>query len=423
MNKLCATLIFAGGATVVALSQAQAGGFNRGTANLDGLYGATQLGMYAGVTYVSPQRSYDTISGTDVSIGLIGVDPGPPPSPVIGPIFGTFEQTGVEFANSYTVPYASVGGRIVGDVSCVGSYSQPFGADSEYSGAVRFHVASQSLETNELGLTCAYGFDLSKGRLSVIGGAFYETVDYKQSQDFTGHNFGVTGESRVELTSNALGYRIGLGYEIPEYALKAQLVYRSQTNHDATGDYSNTPFAMLSRLTGRGNPSEYGLNTSASAYASASLPGMVDLSVQSGIAEDWLAFGSIRWTDWSVLEDIQIVEGIQGQPFSTSSFFFEDGWTITGGLGHRFKPDLSGMLSLTWDKGVSTGWDTLTDTWSLAGGLSYDVSSNFQLRAGGAAIYFTDGEKSQFSNPTLYYTATSSSEWGYALSLSGSAKF
>ncbi len=414
MNKLSATLVFAGGTALAALSQAQAGGFNRGTANLDGLYGDTKLGLYAGVTYVSPQRSYDTITGTDITV----VGP--------GAIVGTFEQTGVEFSNSYTVPYASVGGRIVGDVSCVGSYSQPFGGDSEYTGAVRFHIASQSLETNELGLTCAYGFDLPKGRLSVIGGAFYETVDYKQAQDFTGHNFGVTGESRVELTSNALGYRIGLGYEIPEYALKAQLMYRSQTNHDAAGDYSNTPFRTLAMINGA--PPDlanylYGDATSASAYAEASLPAMIDLSVQSGIAEDWLAFGSIRWTDWSVLKKIQIFEGIADQAFSTSNFFFNDGWTITGGVGHRFKPDLSGMLSLTWDDGVSTGWDTHTDTWTLAGGISYDVSSNFQLRAGGAAIYFTEGEKSQFANPQLYYTATSSSEWGYALSLSGSAKF
>lgn len=369
MNKHSATLFLAGGAALVALSQAQAGGFNRGTANLDGLYGDTKLGLYAGVTYVSPQRSYDTITGTDVSVGLVGVNPGPPPTPVIGPVFGTFEQTGVEFANSYTVPYASVGGRISGDVSCVGSYSQPFGADSEYTGAVRFHVAAQSLETNELGLTCGYGFDLTKGRLSVIGGVFYETVDYKQAQDFTGHNFGVTGESRVELTSNDVGYRIGLGYEIPEYALKAQLMYRSQTNHHATGDYGNTPFAALSALTGRGNPATYGTATDASAYADASLPAMLDFSVQSGIAEDWLAFGSIRWTDWSVLQDIQIYEGIADQAFSTSNFFFNDGWTVTGGVGHRFKPNLSGMMSLTWDKGVSTGWDTLTDTWTVAGGL------------------------------------------------------
>jgi long-chain fatty acid transport protein len=408
MNKPSAIALLAGCVALAAIGQAAAGGFNRGVANLDGLYGATQLGMYAGVTYVAPQRSYDTISGVTV----VGGNPTP------------FTQGGVEFANDYTVPYASVGGRIFGDVNCVGSYNQPFGADSEYYGAITFHIASQALETNEYGLTCAYGFDLTKGRLSVIAGGFYETVDYSQARNFT-QAFGVVGDSEIELSGGSGGYRLGVGYEIPEYALKAQLLYRSQTNYDATGSYTNTPFRTLAIAQGL-DPAVanglYGTATSASASASATLPAIVDLTVQSGIAEGWLAFGSIKWTDWSVLEDIQVVEGIAGQAFSTTRFFFEDGWTVTGGLGHRFNPNLSGSMSLTWDKGVSTGWDTLTDTWTIAGGLAYDVSSNIQIRGGGAAIYFTEGTKSQVASP-IDYTATSPAEWGYAFSVSASAKF
>ena len=394
---------------------AQAGGFNRGIANLDGLYGATQLGLYAGVTYVSPQRSYDSVSGYVITGGAPRA----------------FTQGAVEFADDYTVPYASVGGRIFGDVNCVASYAQPFGADSQYTGDITFHTASQTLETNEYGLTCAYGFDMAKGRLSIIGGGFYETVDYSQARNFT-QAFGIPGDSSIEVDSNAWGYRIGVGYEIPEYAFKAQLLYRSQTSHEASGEFINTPFrtlAMARGLTFDQANALYGDAMSAGATASASLPAIVDLTVQSGIAEGWLAFGSIKWTDWSVLEDIQVVESIQGQVFSTTNFFFEDGWTITGGVGHRFNPSLSGSLSLTWDKGVSTGWDTLTDTWTMAGGLAYEVTSNFQVRAGGAAIYFTKGEKDQMvpsSNPQLPpidYTATSPAEWGYALSVSATGKF
>jgi long-chain fatty acid transport protein len=408
MKRLHKAALLGGCAMLAVMGSATAGGFNRGVANLDGLYGDTQLGLYAGVAYVAPQRSYDSISGVIVVGGA--------PTP--------FTQGAVEFANDYTVPYASVGGRIFGDVNCVGSYTQPFGADSEYYGAITFHTASQQLETNEYGLTCAYGFDLPKGRLSVIGGAFYETVDYSQSRNFT-TAFLWPGDSSVALDSGAWGYRMGVGYEIPEYALKAQLLYRSQTNHDATGNYSNTPFRTLAIA--QGVPplvadALYGDATSASASARASLPAIVDLTVQSGIAEGWLAFGSIKWTDWSVLEDIVVTEGIAGQAFSTTRFFFEDGWTVTGGVGHRFNPSLSGSVSLTWDKGVSTGWDTLTDTWTFAGGLAYDVSSNVQVRAGGAAIYFTEGTKSQTAS-ALDYTATSPAEWGYALSISASGKF
>ncbi len=66
---------------------------------------------------------------------------------------------------------------------------------------------------------------MAKGRLSVIGGAFYETVDYSQARNFVGY-FTASGDSTVSLDSGAWGYRMGLGYEIPEYALKAQLLFR-----------------------------------------------------------------------------------------------------------------------------------------------------------------------------------------------------
>ncbi len=123
-----------------------------------------------------------------------------------------------------------------------------------------------------------------------------------------------------------------------------------------------------------------------------------------------------------MLQRIELVEGMAGQTFSSTNFYFEDGWTVTGGVGHKFNDKLGASLSVTWDKGVSTGWDTLTDTWSFGGGVAYDFTDKFQLRAGGAAIYFTDGDKDKIAN-ALDYTATSDNEWGYALSLSGSLKF
>jgi len=387
--------------SLAGISTAQAGGFSRGNANLDPLYGNSQFGFYASGTYVAPGRSYSNASGLIISGGA--------PTP--------FTQSNIGITEDYFVPTLSVGGRIYGDLSCVGSYTQPYGAAASHTGDIAFHVAEQSLSTNEFGLTCGYGFDVGKGRLSVIGGGFYETVSFSQSRDFSAAFPGmVVGESRVELTSNAWGYRFGLGYEIPEIAFKAQLMYRSQTNHDATGWYTNTPFALLSQ-----NPF-YGNLDTASATASASLPQSLELNVQSGIAPGWLAFGSIKWTDWSVLQRLQVVEGIGGQQFSTVRFFFSDGWTVTGGVGHRFTDKLGGMLSLTWDKGVTGGWDVLTDTWTIAAGAAYDVNENFQIRGGGAAIYFTEGVKNQTSSP-IDYTAAAPGEWGFAFSLAGTLKF
>ena len=56
------TIIGQIGATLIS-SSALAGGFSRGTANLDGLY-ADGFELYSGLTFVSPGRSYENIVGT-----------------------------------------------------------------------------------------------------------------------------------------------------------------------------------------------------------------------------------------------------------------------------------------------------------------------------------------------------------------------
>jgi Long-chain fatty acid transport protein len=385
---------------------AMAGGYNRGSANLDGLY-SDKIGAYAGVTYVAPGRSYSSVTGVTV----------------VGGVPGGFAQGSVEFGESYAVPYASVGGQLIDNVACVASYAQPYGADSSYTGPITFHIAQQSLSSDELGLTCSYRFDVGKGRFSVIGGVFNESIEYRQARNFT-NAFGIVGDSRIRVTSDAWGFRVGAAFEIPEIAFKAQLLYRSQTNHNATGNYYNTPFAILA--TANGAPpaliAAYGANMTATATTSASLPQNIELAVQSGIAPGWLAFGSVKWTDWSVLEQIQLVEGIANQPFSTSRFFFKDGWTVTAGIGHKFTDQISGSASITWDRGVTTGWDTLTDVWTFAGGAAFDVNENFQIRAGGALLHLTSGRKTKTAS-AVDYTAVSPSEWGYALSASASLKF
>lgn len=403
MGKQPLSAALMGGIILATAVSAQAGGFNRGAANLDPLYNAGGFGIYSTAIYVSPGRSYSSVN-----------------SPVTGP------SGSVEFGEDYWIPSVSVGGRIAGGLSCAGSYTQPYGADAKYSGPITFHIAEQSLETHEYGLTCAYGFDVGKGRLSVIGGGFYETVEFTQGRNFIGIIPGVTDISLLQVESDTFGYRLGLGYDIPEIALKAQLLYRSETNHDdATGNYTNTPFAALAVLTGAPPAvagALYGTATSATARTGASLPQSLELNLQSGIAPGWLAFGSVKWTDWSVLQNLIVTEGVAGRPFSSTQFFFKDGWTINGGIGHQFNEKLAGQVSLTWDKGVSTGWDTLYDTWTIAGGLGYNATDKFQLRAGAAAIYFEDGLKDQRSSATDY-TAVSPSEWGYALQIGATLKF
>src|SRR5690606_34117088 len=131
-------------------------------------------------------------------------------------------------------------------------------------------------------------------------------------------------------------------------ALRGQLLYRSGTSYGADGSLT-APAAAL----GVGM-----LPTPASvpAIGIGELPQSVELKLQSGIAPGWLAFGSVKWTDWSAMTTLDVVRPGAGL-VSRNEYYWRDGWTVTGGVGHAFTDTISGSVSLTWDRGVSTGYD------------------------------------------------------------------
>lgn len=468
-------------ATAAITTAAQAGGFSRGSANLDGLYASEYVNepiiSSFGVTFVSPGRSYDSVTGI-VPTGQVVVNPATG-APVINPATGQpvvqgtgvpFQQGDTEFGQDFAVPFASLGLKFAERGQCVGSYAQPYGADSSYDGPVSFYIQSQSIETFELGATCSVGFDAGRGRAYAIGGVFYESLEYDQARDFRaldaatvagigagaispttippGRFFGATGVSQISVSDQTVGFRLGAAYEIPEIALKASLIYRSETEYDdISGTFTGTPFAGIFRgragalaaqarqagLAGNADLAQRlaaaaaqqngfslaaGTSQSSTATGVATLPRQLELNVQSGVAAGTLVFGSLKWTDWSVVQQIDLVDQFSGAAFTNFQGFFRDGYTATLGVGRAFNEDLAGSLSLTYDRGVGTGFDTFSDTYTVAGGVAYDLNEIANVRAGGAVIYFTEDEKTQGD-----FLATSPGEFGYALSTSLNIKF
>lgn len=406
MMKNFKTVLAGAAVSAMAISSAQAGGFERGTANLDALFG-DRVQVDAGWTFVNPGREYDKVEGLKISGGA--------PAPLTG-------GEG-EVSKSYNVPYFSLGGRLGGNTNCVGSYAQPWGVNSENNDDLVFHEKVQRLETDEYAFTCGVGMDLSRGRLIFIGGVFMEELHFTQSRNFE-EAFGLAGfgDSLIKVSSEAWGWRAGLGYEIPEIALKASLIYRSHTRHDVEGDFINTPFFLLrGGLDPRYSPTVFG----ASASGEAELPQSVELRFQSGVNQSTLVFGSVKWTDWSVLERVGLNDGITGEEFTGVNVFFRDGWKVNLGVARRLTDRVAASASVTWDKGVSTGWNVYSDTWTFALGTAFNLSEAVQLRLGGAAIYFTEGERTKNeTGPTaLPYTVSAPAEWGYAGSAQLVAKF
>ncbi|WP_186327000.1 outer membrane protein transport protein [Pseudomonas oryzihabitans] len=252
-------------------------------------------------------------------------------------------------AQSMFVPFVALKANLGERVACAFNYAQPYGLSFRYSHDYQdaqratnpFPVpnATKSLDvkSQETALTCAVNFVLGPGKFYVLGGGFQETISYQEHSDL--------GTLRLQ-DNSGYGYRAGLAYAIPEYAFIAQILYRSAVHHELNGHYSpDGPFASILQSVGLGGQ--------LAASASGDLPQSLTVSLQTGIAPDWLAFGSLRWVDWSVLpsfdSNIPKLAPLTGGEVS-KQLNFRDGYTATLGIGHRFSDLISGSTSVIWDR-------------------------------------------------------------------------
>jgi long-chain fatty acid transport protein len=371
MNNVRLKALLGAGCFSLVVSGASAGGFDRGGVNIDQLFDAAPYSFDAGVTYVSPQRKLKNVhrlDGSGLSTSEIDVD------------------------GDYAVPRIGIKANIFDPVDCLASYSKPYGADANFgmNNAYSPTAVKYSVKTNDFGLTCSYKFNVGKGALRFIGGVSYQEVDAFLSRQ-TLLAFGNTGLGKFQLSDSAWGWRAGAAYEIPDIALRASLMYYSSYKYDGlSGTVDTTGFSgtFPANLV----PGSTGIYP---VSASAEIPQALELKLQSGIAPGWLAFGSVRWQQWSKLGIIPI-NGVRSPVFGTPSpvsfdLFYRDGWTISGGIGHKFTDQISGLVSLTWDRGTSTTSGYQSDTYALATGISYSPNDKVEVRLGGSIGVLTSG--------------------------------
>ncbi|MCA0034098.1 OmpP1/FadL family transporter [Mesorhizobium sp. B263B2A] len=372
MNTLrLKALLGAGCFSLALIGTAHAGGFDRGGVNIDQLFDASPYSFDAGVTYVSPQRKLKNVKRLDGS-GL--------------------STSEVDVGGDYAVPRIGIKANIFEPVDCLVSYSQPYGADADYgtNNAYSPTAVKYSVKTNDYGLTCSYKFNVGKGAFRFIGGVSYQDVDAFLSRQ-TLLAFGNTGLGKFHLTDSAWGWRAGTAYEIPDIALRASLMYYSSYKYDGlSGTVDTTGFSGT--FPANIVPGSTGIYP---VSASAEIPQALEFKLQSGIAPGWLAFGSVRWQEWSKLGIIPISgvrSPVTGAPSPVSfDLLYRDGWTISGGIGHKFTDQLSGLVSLTWDRGTSTTSGYQSDTYAVATGISYSPNDKVEVRLGGSIGVLTSG--------------------------------
>lgn len=380
-------LILMATVTPLFVSQAFAGGLERGGYSIDQLFDTETFSFSTTGTYVTPQRRLRNAVDTDPSDGL-GSD---------GMGGGT---TSTDDTTDYVVARFGIKLGIVDSVDCLFDYGQPWGADTNpgpnWVGA-NFNIETQ-FDSNNFSATCSYKFDAGPGQLRFLGGGSYQEISGFRDRLVAPPipALGTSGIGSLNLADSGHGWRVGVAYEIPEIAFRTSLVYNSQIDFgNLRGDVDLTEIPSVI------NPSSPFLGRVTPVFGNVTMPQTLELKMQSGIAPDWLAFGSVKWVDWSVLQTVTLcplsTRGLASCTFNSPTkltsidLLFRDGWTLTGGVGHKFNDLVSGAIQLNYDRRTSTGINTFTDTWTVSAGAVVAPNDRLEFRAAGTLGILTSG--------------------------------
>ena len=207
-------------------------------------------------------------------------------------------------------------------------YDEPWGVDVDYpASGGSFLLNGTQAEANSRAITSLLRYKLND-RFSVHGGLRYQEVD----GDITlagGAYSSLSGYNVKVNRDGAFGWVAGVAYEIPDIALRFALTYQSEITHNF--DLTESMPAALGGAT---------LNTTTETKT----PQSVNLDFQTGIAQDTLLFGGIRWVEHSKT-DLNVLAAIGGRDLID----LDDSISYTIGVGRKFNENWSGSLAYVYE--------------------------------------------------------------------------
>ncbi len=285
-----------------------------------------------------------------------------------------------DMAEDYYFPTAAIKIQATDKISLGLLYDQPFGADSQYpadtkSFSDRGEGTAVEVKTNNI--TALIGYQPTEN-WNVYAGPVYQTV--KANVSLRGAAYGALSGYDIKLKEeDAYGWLAGFAYSIPEIALKAAVTYRSEIKHEVETSES---FA-------------FGLLRPASTTTEVTTPQSVNIDLQTGIAQDTLAFANIRWVHWdqfAVTPDV-----LKAKSNNNLIDYSDDQWSATVGLGRKFNAKWSGTAAIGWDSGAGNPVTTLGPTegyWSVGLGGQYSPAENYFI-AGGVKYFWLGDAQAQ----------------------------
>ena len=152
-------------------------------------------------------------------------------------------------------------------------------------------------------------------------------------------------QMKVKGDGAAFGFSAGMLYE-PFSGTKIGLGYRSRMKIDLD---------LSARVRNADALKAYGIRLKSDGDAELKLPSMINFGISQDIGEAWKVMADIRWTEWSVMDELTIKfdKPVLGQKQSTQEMKWTNNWTIA--LGGEYK---------------------LNDKFTLRAGVAFDECTN-----------------------------------------------
>ncbi|MEO1704242.1 MAG: outer membrane protein transport protein, partial [Pseudomonadota bacterium] len=289
---------------------------------------------------------------------------------------GTFNDVG----NNYTQTALSFKNDLNDRVSYLVSIDQPYGVDVEYPGSgAATALGGTMAKVDSSAVTFVGRYKFGNG-FSVHGGLRAQKIEGEVT--LSGLAYGAANGYNLNTESGTeVGYLVGGAYERPDIALRIALTYNSDIEYELDA-----------------------VDLSGAHIVETSTPESWNLEFQSGVAEDTLVFGSIRWAAWG---DFSVpAAGLGGVDLVD----LDDSTDYVLGVARRFNESLVGLVSLQYEAegdplvsplaptngklGITIGGQyALSDGVTLSGGVNYTRLGDAQPQtADTARADFTDND-------------------------------
>ena len=229
----------------------------------------------------------------------------------------------VESNADIAIPDLLVRSAVGGNAQRIGAQAQALGAEAAALGAQAQAAAAagDAILAQQLGAQAA-----------AIGAQAQSLVARAGTLGAAAQDFGTSMEY------NASGRRVGdwgaivgVAYEIPDIAMRVALSWQSEITHT---------FSTSESIAGLGVDATGG-------DTKVTLPQVVALDVQSGVAPGTLVFGQVKWTEWSKWE-VRTPE-YEAATGGAVTGFDDDRTTWKLGVARQFNEDLSGFAQISYE--------------------------------------------------------------------------